>query len=62
MRYSTVPNQIDPMWGITLTPSDDREQHVVWWSRRDVSDNAWQTFGELIDGSACYDLQQLPKV
>jgi inner membrane protein len=36
MRYSLVPNQIEPMWGIDID-FDRQTEHVAWWSSRDLS-------------------------
>lgn len=64
MRYSTVPNQIDPMWGITLrldanyNEHDDGHDdgHVVWWTRRDMSDAKLDAFWALLQGKACQSI------
>ena len=32
MRYSTLPNQIVPLWGIRLSPSASDEQHVQFYA------------------------------
>ena len=58
MRYSTIPNQVEPMWGITLNPHADPTEHVRWWSRRDVSGGMWAEFGSLMQGEGCSPLQQ----
>ncbi|MDN3638074.1 metal-dependent hydrolase [Simiduia curdlanivorans] len=35
-RYSLVPNQIKPLWGITLDPNADERQHVIYFTERDT--------------------------
>lgn len=34
VRYSAVPNQIAPLWGITLSPTKSADQHVEWTTSR----------------------------
>ena len=34
VRYSIVPNRLDGMWGITLSPTGSNSDHVVWTSSR----------------------------
>lgn len=34
VRYSLIPNQVQGMWGITLTPNTGVEQHVQWTTSR----------------------------
>ena len=36
MRYSMLPNEIDPMWGITLDLENPLE-HVQWWTDRSLT-------------------------
>lgn len=56
MRYSTVPNEIDPMWGITIDPNKDLNTHVEWWTRRDMSGARFATFTALLRGEGCQPL------
>ncbi|GAK86214.1 integral membrane protein [Vibrio ponticus] len=37
VRYSMLPNQINPLWGITLSPSADKTQHAKYTTQRDNS-------------------------
>ena len=37
MRYSLVPNEIDPMWGIDIDATDP-DSHVAWWSSRELTE------------------------
>jgi len=34
IRYSLVPNRLDGMWGITLDPEANNDQHIVWSNSR----------------------------
>ena len=53
MRYSTVPNEVDPMWGITINPEAAAASHVVWWSRRDTGAEKLSAFAALLRGEGC---------
>lgn len=53
MRYSTVPNQVDPMWGITLSADASPEQHITWWTRREMGAQQRTAFGRLLNGADC---------
>ncbi len=53
VRYSVVPNEIEPMWGITLSSNVTQDTHVDWWASRDTSARVWNKLGSLISGSAC---------
>ncbi|HCG70446.1 MAG TPA: metal-dependent hydrolase [Gammaproteobacteria bacterium] len=37
MRYSLVPNEVDPMWGIDIDVNRQAE-HVDWWASRELTD------------------------
>ena len=37
MRYSLVPNEVDPMWGIDIDPAK-QNSHVGWWSSRELTE------------------------
>jgi inner membrane protein len=34
VRYSVVPNEIDPLWGIQLDPNKSMNEHIDWQSMR----------------------------
>jgi inner membrane protein len=46
VRYSIVPNSLDPLWAIDLNPEADAKEHVKYVSLRDVSkenrNKVWQ--------------------
>ncbi len=37
VRYSVVPNEIEPLWGIQLDPDKPEDAHVVWIASRRAS-------------------------
>jgi inner membrane protein len=41
VRYSAIPNEIQPLWGIRLDPQAKAPSHVVYFTEREV--NAQQT-------------------
>lgn len=53
IRYSLVPNQVDPMWGITLNPKAGEHDHVEWWSNREARAAALGQFEALLLGEGC---------
>ncbi len=53
IRYSMVPNEIDPLWGITLARDATGDQHVAWWSRRDTSAAQRDKLISLFQGEGC---------
>ena len=49
LRYSFLPNEVDPMWGIELSVND-QTKHVDWWSSRRVDDKTQREFLGMILG------------
>ncbi|BFM09925.1 metal-dependent hydrolase [Simiduia litorea] len=49
-RYSLVPNQIKPLWGITLDPQADASQHVIYFTERDTGPSQRAKFFGLLFG------------
>lgn len=50
VRYSMVPNQIKPLWGIALNPAADLNAHVRYFVQRDTSPAARSAFWALLTG------------
>ncbi len=50
MRYSVLPNQIKPLWGIRLNPNAGDNDHVEFISERDTSAGTLQTLYSMILG------------
>ncbi len=40
VRYSMLPQEIDPLWGIQLSPDKPADAHVAYFTERDNSDAA----------------------
>ncbi len=49
MRYSTLPQEIKPLWGIRFSASTP-EQHVPFETYRTVSKQDWRTFWSMLCG------------
>ena len=49
MRYSLVPNEVDPMWGIDIDTTQP-DSHVVWWASRELTDIKRQEFLKMVLG------------
>ena len=52
MRYSMLPNEIDPMWGITLDLENPLE-HVQWWTDRSLTSDERSRFFDLLVEESC---------
>jgi inner membrane protein len=50
MRYSMVPNEIEPLWTIRLDPRAGREAHVEYLASRDAGGDRLQRFREMLLG------------
>lgn len=48
VRYSIIPNQIDALWGITLSRNAGPDQHVEWETSREASDERIRRLMEMI--------------
>ena len=53
MRYSMVPNQIDPLWGIDLDPESAHDQHVRFATDRATRLEQRDAYWALLSGAAC---------
>ena len=53
VRYSMVPNQITPMWGLVIDDRKGAHEHAVWWAGRDLDDEGLTLFKEMLLGDAC---------
>ena len=55
-RYSLVPNQISPLWGIIINPQKKINEHVEWWKNETPNENQISDFLRLLYGDDCYKL------
>ena len=50
IRYSMLPQHIDPLWGITLSPSATPLQHAAYVTHRESSAELLNTYWQMIRG------------
>tara|TARA_B100001142_G_scaffold329389_1_gene392516 strand:+ start:3735 stop:4775 length:1041 start_codon:yes stop_codon:yes gene_type:complete len=53
IRYSMLPNDVTPMWGLQINQGAPMGTHALWWAGRDVDLDQFNTFGSLLLGSTC---------
>ena len=53
VRYSMIPNQIAPMWGLVIDNLKDTNEHAAWWASRDLDDDTLSLFTEMLVGKSC---------
>ncbi len=50
IRYSMLPNQIDPLWWIDLSPAASKDDYVVYGAQRNRDNGQWQLFSAMLLG------------
>ena len=55
IRYSIVPNQVDPMWGIRLNPNAGPGAHVEWFATRETDSTETDLFWRMLTGAECQE-------
>ena len=58
IRYAAVPNDINPLWGITIDEGADDKQHAQFVPNRRVGPDQTQALLELMRGVGCSDLAE----
>ena len=53
VRYSMIPNQITPMWGLVIDERRGINEHATWWASRSLSDENLTLFKEMLLGDKC---------
>ena len=53
VRYSMVPNTIDPLWGIIINAKAERTEHVKWWESKKPTESQQNKFFQLFRGKNC---------
>ena len=55
IRYSMLPNQIAPMWGIVIDKNQNMDEHASWWTGRSLDQNQLDLFKAMLSGKKCLD-------
>jgi len=53
VRYSIIPNQIVPMWGLIIDDRQDISEHAIWWTSRGVGQGQLHVFKQMLSGKNC---------
>ena len=53
IRYSMIPNQIKPMWGLVIDDQRGKNEHAIWWTSRSLDKNQRDLFSEMLSGKQC---------
>ena len=53
VRYSMIPNQITPMWGLVIDDQQDVNEHATWWTSRSLEQSQLDLFKEMLSGKKC---------
>ena len=53
IRYSMIPNQIAPMWGLVLDDKRGINEHAIWWTNRDFDQSQIDLFKDMLSGKKC---------
>jgi inner membrane protein len=53
VRYSMIPNQIAPMWGLVIDDQQDINEHAIWWTSRSLDQSQLDLFKEILSGKKC---------
>jgi inner membrane protein len=60
VRYSMVPNQITPMWGLVIDSGRDINEHAIWWTSRVLDQRQLDVFKQMLSGESCRDRALAP--
>ncbi len=55
VRYSMIPNQIAPMWGLVIDNQRGIHEHAIWWTDRGLEQEQLDVFKEMLSGKKCRD-------
>lgn len=53
VRYSMIPNQIEPLWGLTIDNNRKKNEHAIWWTGRSLSETQLDLFKQMLSGRNC---------
>ena len=53
IRYSMIPSQIKPMWGLQINPIKNQREHAVWIASRNLDEEQLDLFKDMLMGKSC---------
>tara|TARA_A100001015_G_C15036508_1_gene736599 strand:- start:779 stop:1780 length:1002 start_codon:yes stop_codon:yes gene_type:complete len=53
IRYSMIPSQIKPMWGLQINPIKNQRGHAVWIASRNLDEEQLDLFKDMLTGKSC---------
>ena len=53
VRYSMIPNQIAPMWGLVVDDQRGINEHAIWWTSRSLDQSQLDLFKDMLKGKKC---------
>ena len=53
VRYSMIPNQIAPMWGLMIDEQRGVNDHAIWWTSRSLDQSQIDLFKNMLKGTNC---------
>ena len=53
VRYSMIPNQIAPMWGLVIDEQRGVNDHAIWWTSRSLDQSQIDLFKNMLKGRNC---------
>jgi inner membrane protein len=53
VRYSMIPNQIAPMWGLVIDDRRGVDEHAIWWTSRGLEQGQLDVFKQMLSGKNC---------
>jgi inner membrane protein len=55
VRYSMIPNQIAPLWGLVIDEQRGVSEHAIWWTSRSLDQSQIDLFKNMLKGRNCGD-------
>ncbi len=56
VRYSMLPDQIEPMWGLIIDDQLEISEHSTWWTGRDLDQSQLDLFIKMLRGKKCRNI------
>ena len=53
IRYSMLPNEVSPMWGLNTDYKKSIDEHATWWASRKLNQRQLYDFRNMITGETC---------